>query len=124
MRLLLDEHFSPRIARELRARGHDVVAVAERSDLIGRSDASHLQAMAGEGRAILTESVGDYAPLARARVRDGGAHAGLVFTNPRRFGRSEEGIGALVRALAELMAAHPEPLALESRELWLRAIER
>jgi len=119
VRLLLDEHFSPRIARELRARGHDAVAVSERADLIGRSDAAELEAMAGEGRAIATEDVADYAPLGRARVRDGARHAGLVFTNSRRFPRSEEGIGALVRALAELMAAHPGPLALENRELWL-----
>ncbi len=33
MRLLLDEHCSPEIARQLRTLGHDVVAVAERPDL-------------------------------------------------------------------------------------------
>ena len=119
MRLLLDEHFSPRIARELRARGHDAMAIAERPDLIGRSDAAHLEAMADEGRAILTEDVGDYAPLGRARLRDGGRHAGLVFTSSRRFPRGEEGIGGLVRAAEALMAAHPAPLALENREVWL-----
>jgi hypothetical protein len=119
VRLLLDEHFSPRIARELRARGHDAVAVAERADLIGRSDGAQLDAMAAEGRAILTEDVGDFAPLGRARIRDGGRHAGLIFTNPRRFPRSEEGIGALVRAAEALMIRHPEPLALENREVWL-----
>lgn len=121
MRLLLDEHYSPRIARELRARGHDVVAVCERPDRIGRSDASHLEAMAEEGRAIMSEDAGDLAPLARARLRDGGRHAGLVFTSAGRFPRSADGIGDLVRAVAALMEAHPGALALEGREVWLRA---
>ncbi len=38
MKALLDEHLSPLIARVLRERGLDVVAVAERSDLIETSD--------------------------------------------------------------------------------------
>lgn len=121
MRLLLDEHFSPRIARELRARGHDVVAVAERPDLVGRSDARLLEVIAGEGRAILSEDVADFATLARARLRDGAHHAGLVFTSARRFPRDEDGIGSIVRSVALLMEAHPAALALESQELWLRA---
>jgi hypothetical protein len=33
--LLLDEMFSPAIAAELRQRGHDVIAVADRADLPG-----------------------------------------------------------------------------------------
>ncbi len=38
MKLLLDEMWSPAIAAALRERGHDVVAVAERSDLRGKPD--------------------------------------------------------------------------------------
>jgi uncharacterized protein with PIN domain len=38
VKLLLDEHYSPAIARQLRILGHDVVAVAERADLVSLSD--------------------------------------------------------------------------------------
>lgn len=41
LRLLLDEHFSSEIARRLRKRGHDVIAVGEREGLRGRSDRVH-----------------------------------------------------------------------------------
>jgi hypothetical protein len=37
VRLLLHEQFSPEIARQLRRRGHDVVAVKEQPDRIGRA---------------------------------------------------------------------------------------
>ncbi len=38
MKALLDEQLSPQIAVLLRQRGYDVVAVADRTDLDGRSD--------------------------------------------------------------------------------------
>jgi hypothetical protein len=38
VRLLLDEMFSPAIAAELRERGHEVIAVADRPDLPAKSD--------------------------------------------------------------------------------------
>jgi predicted nuclease of predicted toxin-antitoxin system len=38
VKILLDEMWSPEIARQLRSRGFDVVAVVERSDLRSASD--------------------------------------------------------------------------------------
>lgn len=43
MRLLLNEHYRREIAQQLRARGHDVVAVDERDDLRGLTDAELLE---------------------------------------------------------------------------------
>ena len=63
MRLLLDEHYSPEIARQLRTRGHDVVAVAERADLVGLGDDELLGRMARERRASMTNNVKDFLPL-------------------------------------------------------------
>jgi hypothetical protein len=69
VKLLLDEHYSPAIARQLRTRGHDVMAVAERPDLVGLGDDELLARMAQEQRAIMTDDVKDFLPLAgRATV--------------------------------------------------------
>lgn len=121
MRLLLDEHYSPEIARRLRERGHDVVAVGERPGLAGRADRAHFAAMAGERRAIVTEDVGDFRPLLVDASRRGTATYGLVCVSPRRFPRRRSDIGRLVTALDALLRAHPdEDAALAAGgEIWL-----
>ncbi|MFL5839912.1 MAG: DUF5615 family PIN-like protein [Thermoleophilaceae bacterium] len=67
----LDEHLSPEIARQLRDRGHDVVAVGERSDLRGRSDRVHFASLPDERRAIVTRDLGDFRSLLAAALRSG-----------------------------------------------------
>ena len=123
MRLLLDEHYSPEIARQLRARGHDVVAVSERSGLVGRADRVHAAAMADERRAIVTEDVGDFRPLMTEVARHGSTTFGLICVSPRRFPRRRKDIGRLVIALDALLRAHPEEDAALAAggELWLAA---
>jgi hypothetical protein len=76
---ILDEHYSPSIALELRALGHDVVAVKERPDLIGMSDADLLDAATRERRCLVTQNVGDLRRLHRTWTEEGRAHAGLAF---------------------------------------------
>lgn len=121
MRLLLDEHYSPAIARQLRERGHDVVAVTERPGLTGRSDRLHFASMAGERRAIVTEDVGDFRPLLLRALRAGEPTFGLVCVSPRRFPRSLAGVGRLVAALDALLLACPrEDAAIAAGgEIWL-----
>jgi hypothetical protein len=120
LRLLLDEHLSPEIARQLRDRGHDVLAVGERSGLRGRSDRAHFAAQPEEQRAIVTHDVGDYRPLLADAARQGRPTYGLVLV-PRRFSLRRDGIGRLVNALDALLSAHPELAAASSLggELWL-----
>ncbi len=118
MKLLLDEHFSPRVAEALRARGHDVVAVA-RSDLAGLADRQLLSAARDAGRVLVTENVADFLAIAGELARVGGAHAGIVFTNPRRFPRSIGGVGLLAETLEGLLVANPEENALADRIMWL-----
>ena len=84
------------IARELRARGHDVVSVHE-SPGSGTPDEQLLDHARAEGRALLTENVRDYRPLAEALLVAGDSHAGLVFTTEKRWPRASP--GALITAL-------------------------
>ncbi len=111
LRLLLDEHFSPQIARQLRGRGHDIVAARERTDLHGLPDHQLLAVATDERRAIVTENVADFAELHRQSVLGGEPHAGIIFTSPRGFPRTRRGIGRLVRALESLVMEGPPDLA-------------
>lgn len=123
MRLLLDEHYPAAIAAELRSRGHDVRAVAERPDLAGLDDRSLFAAAAREGRAVVTENLRDFLALGREALRDGAEHPGLVLVSPRAFPRSRRDLGALIRALDALLAACPAEGALVNQARWLAAPE-
>jgi len=56
VKLLLDEMWPPIIAAELRRRGHEVIAVAERAELHGQPDEVVFAAAQAEGRTLLTEN--------------------------------------------------------------------
>ena len=120
MKLLLDEHLSPEIARQLCDRGHDVVAVGERADLRGRPDRVHVSSLPDEQRAIVTRDMADFRSLLAVELRRGGKTYGLVCV-PQRFSLSREGIGRLVRALDALLRAHPgaDAVIALGGEIWL-----
>ena len=119
MKLLLDEHYPPGIAVELRRRGHDVVAAPERPELRGLSDADLFARMASEGRAILTEDASDFLPLVSSAAVRGTDHFGVVFTSPRQFPRTSRAIGRLVMALDAFLTANPADDALRGQSWWL-----
>lgn len=105
MKLLLDEMYPPAIAEGLRARGHDAAAVAERPELRGLSDPSLFAAAQTEGRAVVTENVRDFVPLADDHESRGAAHHGLVFVHPAKHPRGDpRTIGVMVTALDALAA--------------------
>jgi len=120
VRLLLDEHFSPEIARQLRARGHDVIAVKEHPELIGRADRVHFASMPKQRRAIVTQDLGDFRPLLTHAMRAGAKTYGLVCV-PSRVSLSRGAIGQVVDALEQLLQRHPGENDLIDRggETWL-----
>jgi predicted nuclease of predicted toxin-antitoxin system len=120
VKLLLDEHFPPRVAVELRRRGHDVVAAPERPELRGISDADLFALMPAEHRAILTEDASDFLPLVRAAVVRGTDHFGVLLTSPRQFPRTIRSIGQLVSALDAFLTARPAEDALRGQTWWLQ----
>jgi hypothetical protein len=116
VKLALDHHYSPLIARGLRERGFDVVAAVE----VGweaEEDEPLLVLCKGAERCLLTNNVGDFAVIARAWQTEGRTHAGLIFTSDVGWPRSRDTIDRYVDALAELMTANTAGFA--DRIHWL-----
>lgn len=118
MRLLLDEHYSPTIAEQLRNRGHDVVAVRERDDLRGLDDRELWKRASAEGRAVMTEDVADFMPLAREAAAAGERHFGVIFTSPRSLPRGTGTIGVYVERLDRFLRDRPADDALTDQVYW------
>ncbi len=121
MKLLLDEMFPASIANRLRDQhGHDVTAVTELDALRGLPDADIFLAAQNEERAVVTENVRDFRPLAREWQAMGKVHFGLVLTTNRRFPRARSRTaGRLVRALGDLIDAETGHPPASNREIWL-----
>jgi hypothetical protein len=107
---MLDEHLSPVIAQALRDRGLDVVAVGDRPDLIGASDRMVLDTATDEERAVVTDNVKDFRPLAVEFLARGRIHGGLILL-PSARSRTKGAVGALVSVIASIMKAHPDGIA-------------
>jgi hypothetical protein len=118
--LPLDEMFSPAIAAELRERGHDVIAVADRPDVRAKSDEEIFAWARTERRWLLTENVKDFRPIMLHVLSAGSPGCGLLFTSSRAFPRSRKNPGPLINALhAWLTDGPPAPPVTES---WLLAV--
>ena len=120
--MLLDEHYSPRIAEELRRLGHDVVSARDRPELRGLTDPALFALMASESRAIVTEDASDFLPIVRDATVRGTDHFGVVLTSPRQFPRTSRAIGRMVSALDAFLVAHPAIDALRGQSWWLEPI--
>jgi hypothetical protein len=83
--LLLDEMFSDDIARQLRAKGYDVISVVADPALVGLPDDQVLAHAATEGRALVTASIKDFVPLDGRYRAAGRAHAGLILVSAKAF---------------------------------------
>lgn len=112
----MDEQLSPRIAALLREAGHDVVAVAERGELVGSSNAVLLEAATNEERAVITNNVKDFRPLAAERLAQGHTHAGLILVPSTRT-RTRSAIAVLASAIEKLPQEHSDGLA--GSERWI-----
>jgi Domain of unknown function (DUF5615) len=120
VKVLLDEHLPVAIALELRSGGVDAVAVGERPDLVGSSDVRIADAAAAEGRAVVTNNVKDFRPIAAERLTAGRGHGGLILV-PAARSRRKSAIGVLADGIEELATANPGGIA--DSERWLPPIE-
>jgi hypothetical protein len=119
LRLLLDEHYSPRIAEELRVRGHDTVSAAELDEVRGSSDRDVWNRAIADERALVTENVADYMALVREFAGTNERHFGVIFTSPRSLPRGLGTIGAFVELLDELLIARSAADATADQVYWL-----
>ena len=118
MRLLVDEMLAPAIARELCARGHDVVAIKEHAEWVGRSDVEVMAFAREQRRALVTNNLRDFRPLHAAALAEGEGHFGMVFV-PSAYRRTRADVGRLVAALETQLAAYPDEEDLTDGETWL-----
>ena len=104
--LLLDEHYSDLIAAELRAAGHDVVAVVSDPQLRAQPDAEVFRHAAEAGRRIVTGNIKDFRPLLQRAYAAGDPAARLLLVPPNRFPRGGgRRAVAIVQAVSDWLAA-------------------
>ena len=101
--LLLDEMFSGIIAEQLRAKGHDVLAVVADPALAGLADDQILAHANAARRALVTANIKDFIPLdARYRAASQ-AYAGLILVSAKTFPQDRTFTGAIISALSALL---------------------
>jgi predicted nuclease of predicted toxin-antitoxin system len=116
VRAILDEQLSPQIAVLLRKAGYDVDAVADREDLVARSDRTILEVACREARAVVTNNIKDFRPLAAEWLAQGKVHAGLILLPSTRT-RNRHAIAAVAAAIEAILRDHPD--GLNGRECWI-----
>jgi predicted nuclease of predicted toxin-antitoxin system len=116
VRAILDEQLSPQIAVLLCQAGYDVDAVADREDLAGRSDRIIFEAACSEGRAVVTNNIKDFRPLAAQWLAQGRVHAGLILLPSART-RTRNAIAAVAAAIENVLRDHPDGLG--GSERWI-----
>jgi predicted nuclease of predicted toxin-antitoxin system len=114
VKAILDEQLSPQIAALLRKADYDVDAVADRVDLAGRSDRIIFEIASSEGRAVITNNVKDFRPLAAEWLAQGRVHAGLILLPSTRT-RTRDSIAAIADAIENILRDHPDGLSASER---------
>jgi hypothetical protein len=98
------------VAAALRDRGHDVQAVHENADLVGRPDDVVLAWAVQEGRVVVTENVRDFIPLVSGRTDD---RARVLCVNARRWPRTADCLPAFADAVDARLREGRPALAVE-----------
>lgn len=94
----------------------DVEAVTERADLIGSSDSELIEVATGERRAVVTNNVKDFRPIAARRLAGGKGHGGLILL-PAKQVRTSAASTMLADVIENVMKANPAGIA--DSERWI-----
>jgi hypothetical protein len=101
--LLLDEMFSDTIAQQLRAKGHDVLAVVAEPALVALPDDQILGYATAARRALVTANIKDFMPLDAAYRAAGHDHTGLILISTKTFPQDRTYTAAITNALVVLL---------------------
>jgi hypothetical protein len=104
LKLLLDEHISPEVARGLRRHNRAIVVHSmvewKGGDFLGQDDAACLQEAAAQGLTLVTYDRRTIPPLLKTWAEEQRTHGGVIFVDEKTISPAD--IGGLVRALAKL----------------------
>jgi len=121
VKVLLDEQLSVEIAQELRRRGGDAEAViTERPELLRASDERLVEVAVQEDRAVVTNNLRHFRPIAAQRLAQGKQHAGLILL-PSNRARNLDATGMLADAIEAVMRANPK--GIPDAEHWIAPLE-
>lgn len=91
------------IAEQLRAKGHDALAVVDDPALISLPDDQILARATAAGRALVTANIKDFMPLDVQYRAAGQAHAGLVLISTKTFTQDRTFTAAVTSGLLDLL---------------------
>jgi hypothetical protein len=104
LRLLLDEHISPDVAKGLALRNRSLVvrymADWENGALLGQQDSACLELAAVGGLTLVTYDRRTIPPLLKTWAEQGREHARVIFVDEKTIAPSD--VGGLIRALTSL----------------------
>ncbi|MGD0824441.1 MAG: hypothetical protein ABR908_07650 [Terriglobales bacterium] len=105
LKLLLDEHISPDVARGLRRRNRalDVRYLVEWEDgyFLGQEDSACLREAAAQGLTLVTYDRRTIPPLLKTWAEEERRHGGVIFVDEKTISPAD--IGGLVWALTRLI---------------------
>lgn len=105
LKLLLDEHISPQVAKGLRRKDPAITVQAmtewEDGNFLGQDDSACLKHAAAQRLTLVTYDRRTIPPLLKVWAEQGLHHAGVIFVDDKTIAPSN--IGGLVLALAGLV---------------------
>lgn len=105
MKLLLDEHISPSVARGLSATGIEVAPLRDWQGgaYLEAADDLILQAAHADRWTLVTYDLRTIPPLLKLMAEQGVSHSGVVLVDERSLAQND--IGGLIRALTRLVGS-------------------